>query len=345
VSGGPRPAALALLVVAALAACGRPEPAAPGVPVPVVTAPTASVPSAPPAPPGEGALEPGGHVRITFLDVGQGDGALVTTDDGASLLIDLGPREAAPRIDEQLARLGGAVGAVLVTHAHADHLGQLDSLARTARIGALWDPGFAEHPVAAYDRALRVLSSRGVPHVIARRGMHLRLGRHADVEILGPREPLLHNTRSDPNANSVVVRLSHASAGGDAGTRHVLFTGDAEHPTETRLLEAPEALAADVLKVAHHGSKHASSAAFLRAVHPSVAVVSCGRANDYGHPHAATLGRLALAGTELHRTDLEGDITVDSEGGRLSTLPSRPATREALATPGRSARATALDAP
>lgn len=321
----------------------RPEPAAPRALAPAATAPAPATSSS--VAPDDGALAPGGHVRVTFLDVGQGDGALVTTDDGASLLIDLGPREAAPRISEQLAKLGGAVGVVLVTHAHADHLGQLDALAQSARVGALWDPGFTERPVAAYGRALGLLTARGVPHVVARRGMHLRLGRHADVEVLGPREPLLHHTRSDANANSVVVRLSHASAGGEAGTRRVLFTGDAEHPTETRLLEAPEALAADVLKVAHHGSKHASSAAFLRAVHPSVAVMSCGLGNDYGHPHAATLGRLSAAGAELHRTDLEGDITVDSEGGRLVTTPSRPASRAALAAPGRAPHAAALDAP
>lgn len=211
------------------------------------------------------------------------------------------------------------MGAVLLTHAHADHIGQLDVFVGTTSLGALWDSGFTERPVAMHTRALGLLQVRGVPRVVARRGMHLRLGRHADVEVLAPREPLLSHTRSDANANSIVVRLSHASTRGAGGTLRVLFTGDAEQPTEARLLETPETLAADVLKVAHHGSKHASTAAFLRAVQPKVAVISCGRGNDYGHPHPATLKRLEAVGAEIHRTDLEGDVTVDSEAGRLVT--------------------------
>src|SRR6185312_11803682 len=99
---------------------------------------------------------------------------------------------------------------------------------------------------------------------------------------------------SDLNANSVVFRLVHHAKPGDV---RVLFEGDAEHPTEQRLLadEAsdPGDLRADVLKVAHHGSKHASSAAMLDAVAPRLAVISCGAGNDYGHPHASTLRRLA----------------------------------------------------
>ena len=169
----------------------------------------------------------------------------------------------------------------------------------------------------------------------------MRLGLHVDVEVLAPREPLLRHTRSDPNANSVVVRLTHPSP---EGTVRFLFTGDAEHPTEQRLLETPEALTADVLKVAHHGSKHASSAGFLRAVGAKVAVVSCGRGNDYGHPHLATLRRLADVAVEVHRTDLEGDVTVDSALGRVVATGARHASPEELREPGKTSTRHA-DAP
>ncbi len=323
--------------VALASACAEPLAARPpSAPPPHLAAQPA--PGPPPSPLAPDGPTPGGHVQVRFLDVGQGDGAVITTDDGASLLLDLGPKDAAPRIDEQVAKLGGAVTAVLLTHAHADHLGQLDTLAKQARVGAFWEPGFSEKPTATYPHALRVFEQRQVPHVVARRGMHLRLGQHVDLEILAPREPLLRHTRSDPNANSVVVRLTHP---GRERTVHMLFTGDAEHVTEERLLEAPAALAADVLKVAHHGSKHASSAGFLRAVGARVAVVSCGRGNDYGHPHQATLRRLADAGLELHRTDLEGDVTVDSDGSGVVAKGTRSASAEELRTPGRAPKPSA----
>ncbi len=327
---------VAAAIAVTLVACGgrseRPPEAAP---------PPSFAPPAPP-PTAAMALVPGGLVRVAFLDVGQGDAALVTTDDGASLLVDLGPKESEAKTRAALGALGH-VDTLLVSHAHADHVGDLESLARTFPIGAFWESGFAEHPVKSYTFGLNALAERHVPRVLARAGMRFRLGAHADVEVLGPREPLLQRTRSDPNANSVVVRLTHA--GPTAGTTtHVLFTGDAESPTEVRLLEHPETLAADVLKVAHHGSKHATSAAFLAAVHPKWSVISCAYGNDYGHPHLPTLKRLARAGVAIHRTDLEGDVTVESHDGQVEVHPARLVDEAARAIPGTNKRG-ALEAP
>jgi len=271
-------------------------------------------------------------VRVTFLDVGQGDAALVTTDDGASLLVDLGPKEAAATVERAVAPLGH-VDVVLVSHAHADHVGDLGAFARRFPVGAFWESAFAERPGKAYVLGTLAFAERRVPHVMARGGMHLRLGAHADIEVLAPVEPLLSRTRSDPNANSVVVRLTHAGPSPETTTRF-LFTGDAEGPTEARLLAHPDTLAADVLKVAHHGSKHATSAAFLRAVHPKWSVISCGYENDYGHPHLATLKRLVASSVEIHRTDLEGDVTADSEAGHVTVTPTRVVDEAVRRLPG-----------
>ncbi len=285
---------------------------------------------------------PGGRTRVRFLDVGQGDASVITTDDGATLVIDLGPKDGFSRVVAELGSSGPY--AVLVSHAHADHLGELDrlpSLTKSAPL-ALWEPGFSEKASSTYPKALALFERLHVPRVVARSGMRFGLGAHTELEVLGPREPLFHGTRSDPNANSVVVRLTHRS---ENGAERVLFTGDAERPTETRLLEAPEKLAADVLKVAHHGSKHASSPDLLRAVGAKVAVISCARDNDYGHPHAPALKRLAAAGAEIHRTDLEGDVTVDLEHGHVVTSTARHATPEDLARPGREPGRGSAEAP
>jgi beta-lactamase superfamily II metal-dependent hydrolase len=305
------------------------------------TAPSESAPSGPlpRAPSGyvqDPSLARGGALIVRFLDVGQGDSALLTTSDHHAMLVDAGPETGARRVAAALASLGGeTLDAVVVSHAHADHLGDLDVEARTLPLARWIDPGYAAHAVAVYPRALAALRARHVPIVTARRGDRFPLGAFVGVDVLEPRDPLFERTRSDLNANSVVLRVTHRARGGDA---RVLFEGDAEHPTEERLLAdaraEPASLRADVLKVAHHGSKHASSGAMLAAVSPRLAVISCGAGNDYGHPHAKTLRRLAERGATIARTDLEGDITVTSDDSGLRWATARDATAEALLAPG-----------
>ena len=272
-------------------------------------------------------------LAITFLDVGQGDAALMTTSDRHAVLIDAGPPEGATRVARALE--GIALDAVILSHAHADHLGDVATIARTLAIGQWVDPGFAPHTVAEYPRALAALRARGVPIARARRGDRIALGAAVDLHVLAPEEPLFEHTRSDINANSVVLRVDHHSPRGDV---RILFEGDAESPTEQRLLADRPSLRADVLKVAHHGSRHASTPALLDAVSPRLAVISCATDNDYGHPHAETLARLAARRTTIARTDLEGDIRVISNDDGLTWTTERSASNDALRTPGTPSR-------
>ncbi len=279
-------------------------------------------------------------MTVRFLDVGQGDAALVTTSDGHAMLVDAGPPEGASRVAEAVRGL--RLDAFVLTHAHADHLGDAPSLVRAVPVARVLEPAFAAfegHVVPTYARMSSALRDGRTPIVAARRGDRFALGEAIEVTVLAPREPLLVHTRSDLNANSVVLRVDHHAPLGDV---RVLFEGDAEHPTEARLLEDRASLRADVLKVAHHGSKHASSEALIDAVAPRLAVISCGTANDYGHPHAPTLARLAAHHVTVARTDLEGDVTVTSDSGGLRWTTARPATPEALGTPGGGGQ---LDAP
>ena len=128
--------------------------------------------------------------------------------------------------------------------------------------------------------------------------------------------PPIVGSRSDVNSNSVVARLTY-------GTFSVLFTGDAEGPTEAWLLRSGSDLHANVLKVAHHGSRYASSARFLTAVGPSIAVVSVGTGNVYRHPAAGTLARLARAGAKVYRTDVDGTVTIETDGATLTVADAR----------------------
>jgi len=152
-----------------------------------------------------------------------------------------------------------------------------------------------------------------VPVRQAERGRTIDLGEGARMTLLGPPEPPITNARSNVNANSVVSRI-------DFGKLGILFAADAEAQTERKLLDGQANLRAAVLKVAHHGSRYSSTPKFLQAVQPLIAVVSVGAGNEYHHPDAQTLGRLARMGTRVFRTDLDGPITIESDGNQIEVL-------------------------
>ena len=258
----------------------------------------------------EASARGGPLLRVDFIAVGQGDATLVTSTTGKTVLIDGGPRGAADDLVAFLRGRGaGPIDLLLLTHPHADHLGGLAAVVR--RRGArLFLDAPAPHPSPAYRALLRTLEARKVPVRTAERGRAVELGGGARLVLLGPPAPPIVGSRSDVNSNSVVARLDH-------GEVRVLFAGDAEAVTEKALLARGDDIGALVLKVAHHGSRHSSGAAFLAAVRPRVAAISCGGENDYGHPAPATLARLARLGVEVFRTDLDGTITLWSDGKKV----------------------------
>jgi hypothetical protein len=180
---------------------------------------------------------------------------------------------------------------------------------------ALLEPG-ADHTAPGYRATLRALETAHVPLKVAEAGRRIDVGGGAVFEVLAPPRPLLEHTRSDVNSNSIVLRLDYRSAS-------FLLTGDSEAPTEEHLLASGRNLRARVLKVAHHGSRHASTAAFLEAVRPAEAVISCGAGNYYGHPSPETLARLGAVGARVWRTDTNGDVVATTDGERIDLRAAR----------------------
>ncbi|TNE85929.1 MAG: MBL fold metallo-hydrolase [Deltaproteobacteria bacterium] len=256
-----------------------------------------------------GGVASAGDVVIDFLDVGQGDSTLIR-GGGKAVLIDAGIADA--RVAGQLKSLGvRQLDLVVATHAHADHIGGMADVLGLLDVKLYVDSGLS-HETRAYDRTMEQVEAKHIKHLRARTDMTLRMGDEAILHVLWPGETYLKDTRSDLNSNSVVIWLEH-------GEIDALFTGDAEEPTEHALLRGklPEV---EVLKVAHHGSAHSSTPAFLARTSPEIAVISCGKDNRYGHPDAGTVKRLASHGAMVFRTDLSGQVRVISNGSEVEVM-------------------------
>ncbi|MFN3650194.1 MAG: DNA internalization-related competence protein ComEC/Rec2 [Armatimonadota bacterium] len=254
---------------------------------------------------------------LRALDVGQGDSLLLQGPDGTAVLVDAGPEAAGPAVVRALRSLRvPALDAVVVSHAHDDHVGGLPEVLAEYRVGLLAHAlpetaGRAGDPAQAWAEAHRVARERGVPVRRLAAGDRLRI-RGSTLAVLGP----LGAARTD-NEASLVFRWDIAGA-------RFLLTGDMEADAERALLRWREGLRADVLKVAHHGSDTSSTAAFLQAVRPRQAVLSCGRDNRVGHPKPIVLQRLEAAGIPVARTDQGGMVTVRVEPGSVRTEPFLP---------------------
>lgn len=240
-------------------------------------------------------------LRVTFLDVGQGDSVLLETPS-ASVLVDEGPPEA--DVAGQLVRLGvRSLSALVLTHPQRDHVGGAAEVIRRLRVGEVLDPGLA---VTGPDReeAVAAARERGVRWRVVRGGMDLRAGGLV-LHVLSPPDAGLPS--EDPNLNALVLIASF-------GETDVFLPADAESEVTARLPLGP----VEVLKVAHHGSADPGLPDELRDLRPRVAVISCGRDNDYGHPRPETLAALtAVSGIAVYRTDEDGRVVLESDGRRL----------------------------
>ncbi|MDO8703759.1 MAG: ComEC/Rec2 family competence protein [Sulfuricaulis sp.] len=253
------------------------------------------------------------RLSVTFLDVGQGEAILIEGPAGHRILVDGGPGGEAinAALGRHLPFYDRRLDLVVLTHPQADHLGGLPEVldAYTVR-GVLANPLPAE--TALYGAWKDALARAQAPVAAARRGQNIDLGEGARLDVLAPSAGGSGST--DVNDASVVLRLS-------LGEVSFLLTADIGEDAETALLRTGTDLQAQVLKVAHHGSRNSSSPPFLRRVQPLVDVISVGAENRFGHPTQDVLDR--LYGDLVLRTDQNGDITVSTDGDRIWVRPQR----------------------
>ena len=252
-------------------------------------------------------LPPPHGLRMTILDVGQGDSTLIQVPEGA-ILVDEGPPEA--DVADQLLRLGVRRLAVLVlTHPSRDNIGGAEKIVRKLGVGIVFEPDLPfPNPFGA--AALREAGKRRIPIVVTRAGRDFALGR-LRVRVLWPDG--VASPADDPNDHATVLLASY-------GNVDALLPADAESNVTSRLRIPP----VEILKVGHHGSADDGLPELLESLRPRVAIVSVGNKNDYGHPRASTMAALDRApGLAVYRTDEDGRIVLESDGARLSVRTTR----------------------
>ena len=231
------------------------------------------------------ASTPDGLLHVQFFDVGQGDSALITTPSGRRVLVDGGPdwNSAIDSLADAGSSSGRTLDLVVLTHLDADHSRGLLNVLERYRIGGVLE-GKESRAASMYAQWQSELRRQEITPINVYRGYEIVLGGGVTLEVLNPRAAgggAETMREADSNNDGVVVRLTYGSVS-------FLLTADIESATERRLVNGPDILASDVLKVAHHGSRTSSTEEFLAAVAPAVAVVSAGQDNPFGHPSPAS---------------------------------------------------------
>lgn len=246
-----------------------------------------------------------GELTVDYLDVGQGDCALIQMGDHV-MLFDCGTDDKGTYIQNYLQKQGiEKLDYVIGSHPDSDHIGGMDVVISKFDCETIFMSDFEKDTTTVRDVEL-ALEYRGYEAYCPEPGQAYPLG-DANFTVLAP----IWKYEDDSNNNSIAIRLVY-------GENSFLFTGDAEEEEETDMVANGLTLQSDVYQVGHHGSNTATSWRFLTAVRPKYAVISCGANNDYGHPHQEVLDRLSLMGTKILRTDEQGIIRITSDGANLN---------------------------
>ncbi|MBI6021297.1 MBL fold metallo-hydrolase [Clostridium perfringens] len=244
-------------------------------------------------------------MSVTYLNVGQGDSELIQVN-GINMLIDAGTNAGANDLVKDLKNRGiKTIDIAIATHPHEDHIGGMDEVLENFDVKSFYAPKVS-HTTKTYENMLKAVKNEGLKIKQIKEGTKIDLGKDTEVQVYSP----VKSQYEELNNYSPVMKISY-------GQNSFMFTGDAESLVEKEILSENKDLKADVLKLGHHGSHSSTSKEFLKAVDPSIAIVSCAKDNKYGHPHKETMSNLKKAGITVYETFRDGDITISSNGKKL----------------------------
>lgn len=249
------------------------------------------------------------QMDIHCLYIGQGDATLIKWQ-GKWTMIDTGEVEQRPEIVRLIDKYNVTeLENLIITHPDGDHIGGAYAVLNHIPVRHVYDNGQVKL-TNTYKTYLKTVRNKGLSIQVLKEGMQLDLGGGACFKVLSPGEKHLSKKDGSPdyNNNSLIMKLVF-------GDFSMLFTGDAEKIQEMQTLKYhAKDLSALVLKVGHHGSHTSTTNSFLKAVHPEIAVISCGRNNRYGFPHKEPLRNLERMGVQIYRTDRDGTVSIETDG-------------------------------
>ncbi|GAA0108272.1 ComEC/Rec2 family competence protein [Clostridium tertium] len=240
-------------------------------------------------------------LQVHFINVGQGDSILIQVNN-KNLLIDSGPNKSEDKLKKYLKKLNiSKFDYIIATHPHEDHIGNMSYIINNFDVLNFYAPK-VENSTKAFETMVESLIRKDLKIKVLKANIKsIDLGKNIVVDVFSP----FSNSYEDLNNYSPIVKISY-------GNTSFLFTGDAEELSENEVLNAGFDLKCDVLKIGHHGSSSSTSEKFLKASNPSIAVISVGEDNTYGHPTDTVLSRLKE--TKIYRTDINGNIVITSDG-------------------------------
>lgn len=257
-----------------------------------------------------------GLLHVYLLDVGQGDAIFVETPSGNQILIDGGPDgKVIQELGEVMPFHDRSIDVVVLTHGDADHVSGLVEVLERYDVGMIVKTN-GEKDTGVFKSFKESAAKENAKIVEAVDGRVLDLGNGIVFKIIFPDESMAGKKVSDVNNYSIVAML-------DYGQFEMLLTGDIEEKTERKILGLGESVDADILKLAHHGSKTSSMQEFLDAVSPEVGLISVGGDNRYGHPSPIIIERLEKSSIPYYRTDTNGRIEVRSDGEHFSVITEK----------------------
>lgn len=252
-------------------------------------------------------------LEIRYIDVGQGDSTLVMLPDGKNLLIDAGTKEYGEKVVEYLKGENiERLDYVIATNPNEENIGGLAKVINTFEIGRVYAPdiddiiednSYTSEASVAYDDFKKAISEKKLKILSGRGGTHIYFSLSLTIDLIAPNI----YTYSEINNYSIAVKIKY-------GQQSFIFMGDAENYSEQEILDEDYDIAADVIKIGNHGSSTSSGKTFIKEVKPKYAVISCGKDNKNGYPHQETLKTLEENEVRVFRTDLNGTISLKSDG-------------------------------